>query len=427
MKTRDLVLKALSDGAQGLQEVHDATGGNKVTLGAALKKLRAEGLVDMSDATTGALAEKREYSLTEEGASKAAELPDLPPPNARKPHRKPPKGDVGDSTQDQEDEQLPLSGDEEKFKVLLKDSGVDRALGVITEMFFDGDTEDLGFLWQVLEDAKSYVRPGARKMVMAYWAQYIKTSIPRELQERMNLDDAPPGNQRDDKEEYVSDIGWKTLKDKAGDWVPRPGGDLTYKDALRWSATMNATKNERESVSEDGADHSPVEANGAEPVPSFTESIMLRLLDKMFTEKEPEKDDGKDEQLRLLREQLEQMREDRHQDQLTQVKSELEDKMMATNQELAGMIRELRTQSGVTDNSPTVQLVKDASDKFERSVDRLAGVGERVLLKTQGGEAEPEEEEETSPDEDEKRAGELLDRMDQNAQSRKLRVELFGR
>ena len=78
----------------------------------------------------------------------------------------------------------------------------------------------------------------------------------------------------------------------------------------------------------------------------------------------------------------------------------------------------------VTDQSPTVQLIKDQSDKLDKNMNRLAGVLERAMLR---GQDEVVPEEHSTPEEREKRAERLLGRMEQQGRSRELRQELFGR
>ena len=78
----------------------------------------------------------------------------------------------------------------------------------------------------------------------------------------------------------------------------------------------------------------------------------------------------------------------------------------------------------VTDQSPTVQLIKDQSDKLDKNMNRLVGLLERAILR---GQEDVIPEEHSTPEERDQRAERLLGRMEQATRSRELRQELFGR
>ena len=78
----------------------------------------------------------------------------------------------------------------------------------------------------------------------------------------------------------------------------------------------------------------------------------------------------------------------------------------------------------VTDQSPTVQLIKDQSDKLDKNMNRLAGILERTMLR---GQEDVIPKEHSTPEERDQRAERLLGRMEQAGRSRELRRDLFGR
>ena len=82
-------------------------------------------------------------------------------------------------------------------------------------------------------------------------------------------------------------------------------------------------------------------------------------------------------------------------------------------------------QQHVTDTSPTVQLVKDQSDKMDKNMNRLVGVLERVVLRDHDQLAA--EETNSTPQQQEEKAAELLGRLKGTTRSKELRDSLWGR
>lgn len=353
-------------------------------------------------------------------------LPDLPPEN------KPQAATNGrvealSPPSSTDDDLVPLSGDEEEFKRLLVDCSVTRARETITRTFFGGDHTDMENLVSVLQDARAYVNIGAARMILRYWARYIGGDLGQlpKLEER--LESRTGSNQTPDEDHFIEDMGWQVVKDKDGDWITKPGGELTQREALKWAATNNAIRPARE---DDEEDEAPKRRGSRQPARQ-EQPNMLEIITTVKELMTPADTSGKDDQVRALTERIEQMDRDRQDDRMTK----LEELMAATvNRNPVTEFLQMRDQmdamnprSGVTDNSPTVQLVKDTSDKLDRNMTRLAGIIERVALRAPSATDENIPDQEYTPEEREDRAGKLVDRMSQNSESKQLRRELFGR
>lgn len=323
----------------------------------------------------------------------------------------------------------PLSGDQEKFKALLKDCDVKKGLDTITETVFAGDPEDLEYVLQCLEDARAFVQPLSRKLILRHWAKFTHRTLPPELEERMSGDGTPSGSKQEEHPLEELGLGWQVQKDKDGEWGPQPNGDLTYREALKMAATMNVTSPRRREAEAD--EDSPRGRAG-----SFQQELMIRLLDRTFD------DNGKrgspdDDRLRKLEDELARNREELAAEReraanermqrlesmvATALTADPVEKLLAMREKLA--VFDGPTQPMVTDPSPTVQLIKDSSDKLDKGMNRVAGVLERVMLRQQD-EYVPEQH--SSDDEREERAGELANRMEQSDRSRDLRKDVFGK
>lgn len=419
MSVSDDILMVLGQGGpMALQQIHEATGHKKKTLQSKLYELRQAGKV--------ARNQDGVYDALVPAPQEDDDGPDILPPAAQDrpgPQSREARDTPGPQAQLSPLRQ-PISGDQEKFRALLQDCDVRRALDTITETFFSGDPEDLEHLVSVLDDARAYVSPLQRRLIVRYWARYIKRDVPPLLEDRLNRQEGEKSDRQRPGSEFVEDIGWKVEKDREGDWVPRPGGDLSYEKALRYAATMNAT---RGSAAEEGDDEQEGEtstgkrrrrAGGRDP-------IVTLLIERAFPDK-----DSRDEEVKALREELAREREARQEERFNRlegmVSSALNRNPVQDYLEMKQQVEAIegpRQAAVVTDQSPTVQLIKDQSDKLDKNMNRLVGLLERTMLR--GEEVIPEDH--STPEEREKRAERLLGRMEQAGRSRDLRQELFGR
>lgn len=357
-------------------------------------------------------------------------LPDLPPENK-------PQATTNGRVETQspasstDDDLVPLSGDEDEFKRLLVDCSVTRARETITRTFFGGDHTDMENLVSVLQDARAYVNIGAARMILRYWARYIGGDLAQlpKLEER--LESRTSGSsQTPDEDHFIEEMGWQVVKDKDGDWITKPGGELTQREALKWAATNNAIRPAREDDAEE--DEAPRGRRGSRQPRQEQQPNMLEIIQTVKELMTPAADtSGKDDQVRILTEKIDQMDRDRQDDRMGRLE-ELIGAAVNRNPvtEFLAMREQmdlLNPRAGVTDNSPTVQLVKDTSDKLDRNMTRLTGIIERVALRAPSAADEEIPDHQYTPQEREDRAGKLAERMSQNNESKQLRQQLFGR
>ncbi|MBM3944815.1 MAG: hypothetical protein FJ317_04895, partial [SAR202 cluster bacterium] len=289
-----------------LQQLFEATGHKKKTLQSKLYELRQAGKVARNqdgvyEAVAGAAPEEDGDSDVLPPAAQ-----DRPGPQAREA-----KDTPGPQAQPNPPRQ-PLSGDQEKFRALLQDCDVRKALDTITETFFAGDPEDLEHLVSVLDDARAYVSPLQRRLIVRYWARYIKRDLPPLLEDRLNRQEGDRSDRERPGSEFVEDLGWKVEKDKEGDWVPRPGGELSYEKALKYAATMNATKGSAADESDEEDDGEP--STGKRRRRGGRDPILTLLLDRAFPDK-----DNRDDEVKTLREELAREREARQEERFNRL------------------------------------------------------------------------------------------------------------
>jgi len=318
-----------------------------------------------------------------------------------------------------------FTGDQDKFRALLKECGVNKAVDPITEMFFSGDSEDLENLVTVLEDARAFVQPGSKRMLVRYWATYIQRAVPNNLEERLKQDGRGTADSKIPGSEFMEDLGWKVEKDTDGEWIPRPSGELNYPQALKWCATMNASRPMgRDDPEEEDTTTPRGRKRGARQGIDPTISL---LLERAF----PEKDD-RDERIHALERRLEEQERSRQDDRMDRL-----EELVAAGANRNPLTDFLETQTQlqalglgggqqhVTDTSPTVQLVKDQSDKMDKNMNRMVGVLERVMLRDHNTLAS--EETSTTPEQQEAKAAELVGKMRQGTRSQALRTQLWGK
>ncbi|KKK58057.1 hypothetical protein LCGC14_3048260, partial [marine sediment metagenome] len=349
------------------------------------------------------------------GDGTARALPGEPEPGAP---GSPPAG--GSAPADEGTQNQPLSGDQDEFRRLLQDCDVRKALETITKTFFAGDPEDLNHLASVLEDARAYVQPLYKRMIVRYWARYIHREVPAILDDRLNRPEGDKGDRNRPGADLMEDIGWKMVKDRDGDFVALPGGELTYEKALRYAATTMASR---------GSPKGEVGGDDDEPTTDKRrrggqDPLVTLLLDRLLP-----KEGGSDDKVAVLEAKLEKLQEDARAAEMSELKGMVA--AIANRDPIADFLamkeRLVLIDGGprgpeVTDQSPVVQLYKDTSHMMDKNVNRLVGMMEQLMLRG-AGELVPEDT--STPAEREAKAEALLAEMDQGDRSRALRKELF--
>jgi hypothetical protein len=387
---------------------------------ARLWELRSEGKIERhEDGTYVALVEPeapKEIAVVSANGVEPAEGAQTAPRRSR--------GDVKGPQAAQELDE-PLSGDEGEFQRLLKDCDIKKGVNVITRTVFRGDSHDLDHVIDVLNDAKAFINPGQRKMIIRYWADYIEEGLTDRQLARLDRTESPKS--ADDKGEAVDElgIGWGIEKDDDGEWAPVAAGEMSQTQAVRAAAQMNATRRPRRRRDEDDGDGD----RRRDGLGSLSD--ILAIVERLKPEKSDTDDrlERMEERLETQREQLAVEREGRMADRISELTTTMQSLAsrdpvtMYQRAKETVMAFEGPTQPLVTDPSPTVQLVKDVGDKFDKNMNRLAGVAEQFLLRNQG-EYEPEHtSDEAAQDE---RAGRLSSRISQSDRSRQLGEDLFG-
>lgn len=400
MNLREKVLQALvENGPLNVPQLREITRFKGKQIEDALYAMKMQGKIErMGDGTARALSAE-----PEPGAPGSP--PDGGPPAA---------GDPG--------LRQPLSGDQEKFRALLQDCDVRKAVETITETFFAGDPEDLTHLASVLEDARAYVQPLQKRMIVRYWARFIQREVPALLDERLIHPEGEKGDRSRPGSEFIEDIGWKVLKDRDGDWVPIPGGELTYDKALKYAATMMASRGSPKEEADDEDDEPTTGKRRRRERDPLVTLLLERLLPK---------DGASDGRVVELEAKLEKLQEDSRAAEMSELRGMIAQALTRDPlQEYLSMKERLMLIEGapaaslVTDQSPVVQLYKDTSHMMDKNMNRLVGMFEQVMLR---GAPEFVPEDTSTPEERDRKAAALLAEMDQGDRSRALRMEVFGR
>ncbi len=440
MSVKNDILAALQNGPLVLQGIHVATGAKKKTLQSKLWDLRQEkkiwrseegffSLVEVDVNPNGSAPQVDEQPEEEEGQPADGPVEqegpvdqDVPGPQAREVREAP-----STVTSPRQAARATISGDEDRFKALLKDCGVVKAIDTINDTFFRLDTDDIRNLLDVLDDAKAFVNPQQKKLIVRYWLGYMDTGeLSPEVAARLGREQEKGKPGEPESQMIDLGLGWKVERDKYGDYVAKPGGELkTYTEALRWATTMNATRPvEEEEEEEDGQPRGRRRSGGG--------ASMISILLKAVIDRKS--DPGVDDRIQRLQEQLDQEREARQDDRFARLEGLLAQATSGPMDPVAELVRQKEQlvalglvptaqPSQITDGSPTVQIIKETGDKVDKNVNRLVGIIERLALRghnelTPVGHAasEPEQEE---------RAGELLDQINQGTRSRELAQGLW--
>lgn len=355
---------------------------------------------------------------------------------------------TADSNTGKEDEDKTLDP-KEQFAQLIKSTGVKPEIGsTITNMLFNGNWDDLNWIKQVLlRNAVGFVSIPQARMIITSWSQMRRLPFKADEFDEEHAEEEGKGTKptkegtRNVVAAVMDDagIGWKVGKDKDGDWVPLPGGHLTYEDALVKAEHRAAIKAislsqgaESEEPSGDGSEGRPA-ATRSRPAKDLRDTLMEKMFDWLL-ETKAGGGDGDSEVAKELREQnskliqridnMEKRQQEERWERLEGMVSELSARDPWDDPRgIAAMRQRLGIQDNViTDASPVVQLIKDQSNKIEKIADRFTGIIERVAL-------HPEEfrpEKTRTAEENEKRAGELLNEVQQRDRIKTLRQRAFG-
>ena len=310
------------------------------------------------------------------------------------------------------------------------------AIPTIADIFFSGDINNLSWLDHVLtKEAPGFVNPQQRKLMHAFWAH--TRGLPYDEDDPL-LEEEPPrsggkaAKKAADPILNVPGLGFKVDKDQTGDWKPIPGGPLTYEQALAAAerrAVIDSYQQQGQPAPEEEPEERPDRAGtrrGARGRESVQDMILRKLVDGFF-----DKDkggEGQSSEVAVLRDEIARMRDQQQEDRFANMEANIAS--IAQRDPWDDYDRAKRQAerfgwgppSGVTDQSPAVQLIKDSGDKIDKGISRLVGILERLALRT--GEFTPEET--RTPEERENQAGALLDQAQGRERSRNLRMKAFG-
>jgi hypothetical protein len=336
-----------------------------------------------------------------------------------------------------------------QFSELVSSTGVDKKIvPTITNLVFNGNWDSLDWLKQVLlRNARGFVSEPQARMIITSWSQirglpYNPEDFPLEEPEKGR---ATKTAEKEPPKPLVARIaedtglGYKVVKDKDGDWVAVPGGPLTYEVALEKVERLNAIKAmgagqpaEVPEAPEEGGEGKP-SVKGTKKSESLQDYFMRKIIDDFIDgrkgrgdEESPVLKELRDE-LRQSRQEIQNMKEAQDRDWRERMEANLaaiaardpwsDPAELAKARQLLGI-----PSSAVTDSSPAVQLIKDATQKMDKQADRLTGLVERFVLKSD--EFRPEEKRTT--EEKEAKAGALLDEVSRRQRSKEIGKRAFG-
>lgn len=337
-----------------------------------------------------------------------------------------------------------------QFEELLKSVGVKppEVIPTIRTMFFSGDIDSLEYLLKVLRrDAASFVSPGQARTIISFWSS--SRGLPYRPED-YQLGDEDRGRGGKEQAEAPAaapspmdklGIKWGIERNKRGDWVPIPvtGGSMTHAEAQEAAdrrATIDKLSPSASSSEDEEEGSGPAAATGKGGKGqklSIQDYLMQKLIDKMV-----DGDGGRgaedspmvaalQQQNQLLAQQLQDMKDRQEQARLDRIEENISALAARNPWDDPVAIPMLRQKLGVgsssvTDSSPAVQLLKDSTDKMDKNVERLTGLFERVMLKTDALNPETTR----TPEGREKKAGELLAQVQNTQHSVELRRRAFG-
>lgn len=311
------------------------------------------------------------------------------------------------------------------------------AVPTIADIFMSGDIDSLKWLDHVLgREAAGYVNPHHRRLMLSWWAN--TRGLPYDPEEFAFEDvkgkGAAKGEGKAEGPAHPLDagLGWQVGKDKAGDWVPVPGGPLTYDEALsaaeRRALIASYGTAGTEGEPEAPAEGEPIRRGGARPRESPTDYMMKKIVDNFIEEGKGGGRGGQSDEVKRLTDKIDQMERDRQDDRVSRLEGliaelagrdpwEEYDRMQSWRQRM-GLDRPV-----VTDQSPAVQILTDTAEKFDRNMNRFVGIVERTVLHSEDFTPEATR----TKEEQEAKAGKLLTEASTRDKSKQLRRAAFGR
>jgi len=329
------------------------------------------------------------------------------------------------------------------FTQELKNVGVTpvAAIPTIANIFFSGDIDDLIWLEQVLKrEAAGFVTPHQRRLIFSWWSH--TRGLPyQEDQFFPDSEEDPKGKTAREKAAAREKLpakpidlgqGWKVGKDKDGDWVPQPGGPLVYEDALEAAErrALISSYGGSEAGDDEGGEEQAEGEPGSRKKTVKQESMMERMLMKMFDvmlDGNKGSGDAASETVLRLTERIETMEKERNDERMERLEGMVAQALSRDPWDDYDRINAMKERLGggtsvVTDNSPAVQLIKDTTDKMDKNVNRMVGLFERTMLRSE--EFNPETIRTAKQRED--TAGKLLNEVEDRTRSRQLRRETFN-
>ena len=318
----------------------------------------------------------------------------------------------------------------------------------IAELFFKGDIDDLAWLKEVLtRHSAGFVSNQQARFILASWGKTrnlpfdpdeFAVETPETARGAKAAAEAPAKSAQEQLEEETG-IKYKVEKDKDGDWVPKPGGTLTYEAALSHCEKQNYIKAVERGQAAEAADSAQETSDAKAPARpgkgsrSFEQMLMEKMIDRMFDD---DKGRGREDsvemkalrdEVRRSRESIDQMREQQDREWRERIEATLAEAVARDPLGDTRSVEALRQRLGVsssniTDSSPAVQLIKDSTDKLDKSLARTQGLFERWMM--QSDQFRPEEK--RSSAEKESKAGELLDEAERKARLQNTRKAAFN-
>lgn len=315
------------------------------------------------------------------------------------------------------------------FTEQLRSVGVKHEVApTITEIFFSGNIDDIEWLKEVLHvQAAGWVSHHQETILLSWWAKSRNLELSEEILGRQPKGITMGNKAAPEKETPLTDlgVGWDIAK-VDGEWVPIQGGPMSHKEASdraeRRQAMAMVGKQQRNSSPQGNESAAP-----AERAPSIQDILIEKMIDHFFA------GGNKEEsvlvaQVQQLQATISEMREQARDAELTQIKNVLGQLMNRDPFQVLQEANQLKAQLGytdgpvITDQSPAVQLIKDATEKFDKGTSRILGVMERMILKSD--EFAPEQTRTFA--EQEEKASHILDELQDGEKVRTLRGATFG-
>jgi len=311
------------------------------------------------------------------------------------------------------------------------------AIPSIADMFFSGDIEDLNWLNEVLQrGAAGFVLPQQRRFTLSWWGKtrglpyreedYFWEDQEEEKDKKAKREGSEP------KRPLDTGQGWRVGKDKHGDWLALPGGLMIYDDAVAAAerraliASYGTPTTEEEAGEVEEGEEGKPRRTGSKRSESMVEYMMKKLVDNLIDGGKG-RGDGESDTVKRLTERIDDMEREKTEERFERMEGLVAQVVNRDPWDDYDRIQKMKERLGVggpivTDQSPAVQLIKDSTEKVDKNVNRLVGIVERVVLRSD--EFRPEET--RSGEEREEKAGQLLDTARSGDRSRRARRDTFG-